>query len=117
VTSFRAPKEIVVEALMFAQDNGNSSASGIGQLIFFALILGGIFYFLIIRPNRTRVKRHQELMSTLELGDEVQTVGGIFGVVQRLDDESAVIQVEDGGSLRISRRAIAAKITEEPEPE
>jgi preprotein translocase subunit YajC len=102
---------------MFAQDNGDNAASGIGQLIFFALILGGIFYFLIIRPNRTRVKRHQELMSTLELGDEVQTVGGIFGMVQRLDDESAVIQVEDGGSLRILRRAIAAKITEEPEPE
>ncbi|MDP8958616.1 MAG: preprotein translocase subunit YajC [Actinomycetota bacterium] len=68
-----------------------------------------LFYFLLIRPQRTRAKRHQELISSLQVGDRIQTVGGIYGVITSLDDQSAVIEVEDGGRLRVARRAVGSK--------
>ena len=95
-----------MNALMFAQQD---SGSTVVTLILYAAILGGIFWFLIIRPNRGRVRRHQELMATLAVGDEIQTAGGIYGIVRDIDEESAVIEVEGGGTLRVARRAIAAK--------
>lgn len=96
--------------LMLAQD-GESTGNAVFTLIFYAVILGGIFYFLIIRPQRTRARRHQELIGSIGVGDEVTTAGGIYGTVETIDDETAVIRVEDGGSLRIARRAIATKVS------
>lgn len=43
------------------------------------------------------------------MGDRIQTIGGILGVIRKMDDESVVIEVEDGGRLRIARRAVAGK--------
>lgn len=89
-----------------------SSGNVFWTLILYAVIIGGLFYFLMIRPQRTRMRRHQDLMSQLEVGDEVQTIGGIYGRIEHLDDETAVLQVEGGGRLRVARRALAAKTTE-----
>lgn len=76
------------------------------------LWLGGLvvlFYFLLIRPQRVRAKRHEQLVSSLSVGDSVQTVGGIYGEILSLDEDSAVIKVEDGGKLRIARRSVGSK--------
>lgn len=103
-----------MDALILAQEDGSST---VVTLILYAAILGGIFWFLIIRPNRTRLKRHQNLMATLAVGDNVQTAGGLYGIIRSIDEESAVIEVEDGGTLRVARRAIAAKTVADTEPE
>jgi preprotein translocase subunit YajC len=79
-------------------------------LIVYALIIGALFYFLMIRPQRTRVRRHEELVRSLEVGDEITTIGGIYGRIEAIDDTSAVIQVEGGGRLRVARRALAGKV-------
>ena len=97
-------------AQLLAQESTDSSGSGWATLIVYVAILGGIFYFLILRPQRTRASRHRQLMSSLVVGDEIRTAGGIFGHVRDLDEESAVIEVEDGTRLRIARGAIATKI-------
>ena len=78
------------------------------SLIFLALLIA-MFYFLLIRPQRVRQKQQQKLASTLEIGDKVQTFGGVHGVVVALDDESVVLGIEEG-RMRISRRAIAGKL-------
>ena len=98
--------EVTLDALILAQED---SGSTVVTLILYAAILGGIFWFLIIRPNRTRMRRHQDLMATLAVGDDIQTAGGIYGTIRSIDEESAVIEVEGGGTLRVARRAIAAK--------
>ena len=56
------------------------------------------------------MKRHQELVSALSIGDEVTTIGGIYGTIEHMDDDSAVLQVEGGGRLRVARRALAGKV-------
>jgi preprotein translocase YajC subunit len=55
------------------------------------------------------MKAQQQLSSSLSLGDRVQTIGGIQGVVRALDDDSVVIEVEQG-RIRVARRAIANKL-------
>ncbi|HUO46167.1 MAG TPA: preprotein translocase subunit YajC [Acidimicrobiia bacterium] len=81
---------------------------GMSSLVFLAVMVG-VFYLLILRPQRRRMKAQQELTSSLELGDRIQTIGGIQGVIRSLDDESVVIEVEQG-RMRVVRKAIANKL-------
>ena len=82
-----------------------------GSPIFTWLVLGGFllfFYFLLIRPQRKRAKQQQQLVANLELGDHVQTIGGIMGSVRSVEDDSVTIELEYG-SMRIAKKAIASK--------
>ncbi len=76
-------------------------------IIIFVVLLVAIFYFLIIRPQRRQQKKHQELMQEMKRGDKVVTSGGIFGVVESLSDDSVVLKIESGATIRISRSSIA----------
>lgn len=101
--------------VVFAQE---TTTGNYGSLIFLAL-MAAVFWFLIIRPQRNRVRQQQELASSLQLGDEIQTIGGIKGRVTRLDGDDVVLDVEQG-QLRISKRAVASRVgpeTVEPDAE
>ncbi|MDE0188537.1 MAG: preprotein translocase subunit YajC [Acidimicrobiia bacterium] len=90
--------------MIFAQESA-------GSPIFTWLVLGGFllfFYFLLIRPQRKRARQQQDLVANLELGDRVQTIGGIMGQVRSVEEDSVVIELEYG-SIRIAKRAIASK--------
>ena len=82
-------------------------------LIIFVVLLVAIFYFLIIRPQRRQQKKHQELMQELKRGDKVVTTGGIFGVVDSLSDDSVVLKVESGATIRVARSSIAGQRQEQ----
>lgn len=96
-----------------AAEQTGSTTNTILTIVMYAVVIGGLFYFLLIRPQRTRQKKQQELMGSLAVGDEVQTIGGIFGTIEYFDQETdtAVLQVEGGGKLRVARRALAGKVT------
>lgn len=103
----------MIDLLLAYQDGTDAAAEGAGSfvtLIVYALVIGALFYFLMIRPQRTRMKRHQELVDSLKVGQEVTTIGGIFGTIEHMDDESAVLQIEGGGRIRVLRRAIAGQV-------
>lgn len=87
------------------------AASPLPSLIFLGLMVG-VFYFLIIRPQRNRAKKQRELAESLEIGQEIRTVGGIHGTVTRIDEDSVVLRVEDG-QIRVSRRAIGSRVGDE----
>ena len=95
--------------VVFAQESGGFG--GVGSLIFLALMIG-VFYFLIIRPQRKRAKTQRDLSQSLEVGHEVRTIGGIHGTVVSVDDDSIVLTVEEG-RLRVSRRAIGSRVGDE----
>lgn len=90
-----------------------ASGSALPSLIFLGLMIG-VFYFLIIRPQRKRSKAQQELAQSLQVGDEIRTVGGIYGKVVSLDEGSVVLRVEDG-QIRVARRAVGSRAGEEEE--
>jgi preprotein translocase subunit YajC len=79
------------------------------------LLIGFVFYFLLIRPQQRRARAQRELTQSTEVGDEVVTIGGLFGVVREVDDDSVLLEVAPGTELRFLRSAIARKLTVDDE--
>ena len=77
------------------------------------VLLFVVFYFLLIRPNRRRQSEQQNLLSSLEVGDEIITLGGIHGRIRSLDEETLVMTVEDGTYFRLERGRVSKKIVRE----
>jgi preprotein translocase subunit YajC len=84
------------------------STSTIYMVVFLVLIFA-MFYFLMIRPQRKRQKEQRELMEGLKRGDKVVTAGGIFGVIENVSEDSVVIKVESGATLRVAKNMVALK--------
>jgi preprotein translocase subunit YajC len=68
-----------------------------------------IFYFLLIRPQRRRAMQQRDLVESLGVGDDVVTVGGMFGTIRAQDDESVTVEVAPGTSIRMLKSAILRK--------
>ena len=84
----------------FAQD-----ASGLlGNATQFVplLLIFGVFYFLLIRPQQTRQKQTRTMLATLRRGDRVVTAGGILGTVQRVKEGSDEVEVEIASNVRVT---------------
>ena len=77
------------------------------------LLMFGVMYFLIIRPQQKKVREQQEMLSALAVGNEVVTTSGIFGVVKELGDKVVTLEVADRVSMRFVRSQIAQKISSE----
>ena len=74
------------------------------------VVLVVAFYFLLIRPQRQRSKTQQDLMSNLQRGDEIVTVGGIFGKIKDVGSDSMIITISSGVDVKVSKSSIARKI-------
>ena len=81
---------------------------GIESLIPLLLIFG-IMYFFLIRPQQKKLKDHQNMVNALRRGDQVVTQGGILGKVTKVKDEASEVEVEiaSGVSVRVVRSTIA----------
>ena len=80
------------------------------------VLLVGVFYFLLIRPQQRRVRQQRELIQSIAVGDDVITIGGAYGTVVKMDDESVTVRVEpEGTPIRFVKSAIARKLTPERE--
>lgn len=81
------------------------------------VILFAVFYFFIMRPQKKREKQTQEMRSSIEVGDEVVTIGGIVGRVVSLKDDTMVIESgTDRSKIRIARWAVQTNATPREEP-
>ena len=78
-------------------------------IIIFLVLIFAIFYFLLIRPQRKRQKQQQQLMEELRRGDRVITAGGIYGVVESVSEDSVLIKVESGATMRVSKSSVAIR--------
>lgn len=78
-------------------------------IIVFLVLIFAVFYFLLIRPQRKRQKQQQQLMEALKRGDKVITAGGIYGVVESVSEDSIIIKVESGATMRVSKSSVALK--------
>lgn len=87
-------------------------AGGFGFLLPMILIFG-VFYLLLIRPQQKKQKQLQETISQLKAGDKVVTTGGIVGVITAVRDTSFLIRSADKTILEIARSAVAGVDAEE----
>jgi preprotein translocase subunit YajC len=74
-----------------------------------------IFYFLLIRPQKTAQRRHQEMVKGLKKGDEVMTDGGIIGQVVHLKEDRVLLRTANDTRIEVARVKIARVFTGEPE--
>jgi preprotein translocase subunit YajC len=82
-----------------------------GQFIPLLLIFG-IMYFLLIRPQQKKMKDHQAMVNGLRRGDKVVTAGGMFGKVVKVHDEGEVeVEISDGVKVRMVQSTIAQVVS------
>jgi preprotein translocase subunit YajC len=86
-----------------------SSGSSLSLLVPL-LLLGGFFYIFMIRPQKRKLRQHEDLVSTLVPGDEVVTIGGIVGYVKSIHDDFINLEIADGCVIRVLRQAIGRKV-------
>jgi preprotein translocase subunit YajC len=98
---------------------GKTSGSGSSTALLVSLgLMVVIFYFLLIRPQRRRAMQQRDLVEGLGVGDDVITVGGMFGTIRAMDDESVTVQVAPGTDIRMLKSAILRKtVTEDSVPD
>ena len=82
------------------------------QLIPFVLIIGAL-YFMTIRPQQQRAKAQRALVSSITLGDEIVTVGGMLGRIVDLTEEDVSVETTPGTVIRVRRAAIAGKLNDD----
>jgi preprotein translocase subunit YajC len=85
---------------------------GFESLIFLGLLIA-IFYFMLIRPQKRRVQAHKHLIESVEVGDEVVTIGGAHGIVRGIGDDDIRLEVAPGTEIRFIKSAIARRVTED----
>jgi preprotein translocase subunit YajC len=79
-------------------------------------LLAGVIWFTFLRPRREAQRRAIALSSSLEVGDDVITIGGLYGTIVSINEREVELDVSDGTTLRFARRAIAGKApVDEPE--
>lgn len=95
---------------LLAQDAGAFGSLGTFLPL---LLIGGFFWFVMIRPQRKRAAERKDMMDALAVGSSVITIGGIHGVVDALDDEWVDLLVTDDVVLRFTRAAVGQVVSPE----
>jgi len=81
----------------------------IWTMLIFVVLIFGLMYFVLIRPQRKRQKEHQQLIEELKRGDRVVTAGGIHGVIESISEDSVIIKVESGATMRVVKGSVSLK--------
>lgn len=87
-----------------------SSSGTVGLISSFVplLLIFGIMYFLLIRPQQTKLKQHRAMVEALRRGDQIVTQGGILGkVIKVMDDGMVEVEIADGVKVKVVRNTIA----------
>jgi preprotein translocase subunit YajC len=92
------------------------AASGGSGFLFIIIIAFLLLYLIVVRPQKRRQNVQQQMLSELEVGDEVLTAGGIYGTVTSIDENEVSVEIAPQLVVRVARRAIAG-ITEPEEDE
>ncbi|MBW2452260.1 MAG: preprotein translocase subunit YajC [Deltaproteobacteria bacterium] len=100
----------------YAMAGGASGQQGGGmEGILMLLIMFGIFYLLLIRPQQKRAKQHKELVENLKSGDLVVTAGGIHGKIIAVEDKYLTLEIASNVKIKINRNSILGPQSEQPE--
>jgi len=83
--------------------------AGLLPLLFFFVLMFAAMYFFTIRPQRKRQKEQEELLLSLKKGSKVVSNGGIYGVVETIDDTTVVLKTESGALIRMTKMSVVAR--------
>lgn len=78
-----------------------SSTNMIGLIIFYVVFLGGLMYFMAIRPQKKQQKKLNDLVSSMEIGDFVLTTSGFYGTIIDITDDTVIVEFGNNKNCRI----------------
>ena len=100
---------------LLAQTNATNPILGFLPL----LLIGVVFYFLLIRPQNQRRRAQMDMQSSVEVGDEIVTTAGIYGTITEIDDDFGIVTLEiaPNTEIRLARAAVATRLMDEDDDE
>ena len=78
-----------------------TSTNMIGLIIFYVVFLGGLMYFMAIRPQKKQQKKLNDLVSSMEIGDFVLTTSGFYGTIIDITDDTVIVEFGNNKNCRI----------------
>jgi preprotein translocase subunit YajC len=90
---------------------GGTGKGGFGLIIYLVVIIG-VMYFIMIRPQKKKQKQEQQMRESLQPGDELVTIGGIYGRIISVKEDSLIIESSaDHSKIKIAKWAISQNLT------
>jgi preprotein translocase subunit YajC len=80
------------------------------------ILIGIVFYFLLIRPQQRKAREQRELLAAVDVGDEIVTTSGLLGTIVEVDDDNPeviIIEIADGIEVRMLRAGVARRVTDD----
>lgn len=97
-------------SLLASADNDSGGGGGAIIQLGVLLLIPLAMYFLMIRPQRRRMRDQAAMQSELAVGDEIITTAGIYGFITGFDDDRVWIEIDDDVQVRVARAAIQGKV-------
>lgn len=101
-----------------APPGGGGAPGGTGlESILFLVLMFVVFYFLLIRPQQKQRKKHQALVAGLKRGDDVITTSGIFGTIEKIEDNTVTLEIAKGTRIKVLKTYVGGLATSDTEKE
>lgn len=78
-------------------------------LLLSAICIALLFFFMVVRPQKKNMQRHNDMINSLKVGDEIITSGGIYGEIKEIEDDAIKLNVGGDVVLKVAKRSIAMK--------
>ena len=85
---------------------GGDTMAMLNSLLPFFL-MGGIFYFMLWRPQKKEQQKRRDLLNSLKVGDEIITIGGIYGKITAISEKRVQVEVAEGVEIEMARNAVS----------
>jgi len=82
---------------------------GVWGMVIFLVVIFAIMYFLMIRPRQKQQKQHEDMEKELRVGDKVIIAGGIYGQIESLGEDTVILKIESGATMRVARNSVLGK--------
>ncbi|MBQ7288473.1 MAG: preprotein translocase subunit YajC [Clostridia bacterium] len=99
-------------ALLEQSNSGGNTTMGTIMMIGYIVVIGLVFYFLMIRPQKKKQKKEQEMRNSIQMGDEILTIGGFYCKVVSIKEDSFVVESPiDHSKMRVAKWAVQSNQT------
>lgn len=97
---------LVTQACTTSEDGGGGFGGFLPLIIIMALL-----WLVLLRPQQRRAKNRREMLSKLEVGDEVLMSSGVYGRIASFDEQTVLVDIADNVRIKVTRDSIAERIT------
>ncbi len=73
------------------------------------IVIFGIFYFILIRPQQQKQKKHKAMLGNMQKGDKVVTIGGVYGIIKEIKNDTLTLEIAKDVFINTTRNAIGQK--------